>query len=368
MNEELHGFIYNQVRRDLRSWSFDPVEFRDSLQKMETLMLSENRHSKMLLYVNVNRHGTVTFSTAQFKNITYDQISLIPRLPGCRSTRLVSMMKLIHMTSILHRLPPVRFYVYTSDTYCYEHRELPLFVLAKPSNREGILFPDNSFHEEEGTWEHQLKLVHQHHCPLNQKIPVVFFKGLRSGKEARNNDPSVKQKWGTRCVFETYAENHKFLQVNIGGSHEPMHEWTKYKYLLNLPGAQPWSYRFKYLLAMRSVVIDIVVQQQYDRNPMDYNERWDNIFDAFFRPDHDYVQVIFRWIKGDSLHNEQEHARVLQKVHAIFAYFENNKAAYQKMVQSSTTRLKQISQEAVYHSMSVVINEYAQAIRSHRRQ
>ncbi|KAJ1468271.1 hypothetical protein T484DRAFT_1755276 [Baffinella frigidus] len=146
-----------------------------------------------------------------------------------------------------------------------------------------------------------------------------------------------------------------------------MHTWSKYKYLLNMPGGQPWSYRFKYLLAMKSLVIDIVVHQQYGSDPNNYNLRWDSFFDSFFRHNRDYIQIPFRWIEGDQAHNQSEHQRVIQRVEKIFAYYEKNEQAYTAMVQSCTRRLKHVSQLAVYHGISVLIKEYTEAIRAAAR-
>ncbi|KAJ1466151.1 hypothetical protein T484DRAFT_1756874 [Cryptophyta sp. CCMP2293] len=283
------------------------------------------------------------------------------------TSRFLPIMQLIQTTSTLYRLPSVRFYVYICDTYCYEFRDLPLFVIAKPSNREGILMPDDTF-TGEVSWEQSCASIHQNSCSPEKKIPIIYFKGARTGAryrmEKKYNKVIEDHKWGTRCIFEAYAIESKIMQVNIDGMHEPMHTWCKYKYLLNMPGHQPWSYRFKYLLTMQSLVIDIVVHQQYGSDTSDYNTRWNNFFDAFIRHNRDYVQVPLRWVEGDDAHNEREHIRVIQRVYKIFAYFEKNAQAYRDMVDSCTRRLTRISQAAVYHGMSVVINEYADAIRS----
>jgi hypothetical protein len=364
--QALSDFIYNQVCRDLKSWSFDSKTVPEMMNNMEKLMLGGSRHAKMMVSVTIDRNGVPTFDTCEFKNITFDQIQQV--MDQCsKSSRVVAMMKMIYITSRKYTLPPVKFYIYTNDSYCYEHRDLPLFVFAKPSNREGILLPDNSFITENASdwnhlsWKYQIQDIRQNSTPFKDKLPIVFFKGQRTGPLCRKNE-AVLRKWGTRCAFEKHALTNKFMQVEIGNSREPMHAWTQYKYLLNLPGAQPWSYRFKYLLATGSVVIDIVVQQQYGRDPTNYNERWDNVFDGFFRPGRDYVQIPFRWIKGDAAHNDKENTRVLQKLAEIFTFFEQNENSHHKMVQNCEDRLRQISETAVFHTLSIIINEYARAL------
>ena len=364
MDPELHAFVQNQVRRDLKSWCFSPKTLRGNMKKMHTLMLSHERLSRMLLCVTVMRNGTVTFSTSMGVNTTIEQLR---ETRTFSTNRFLPIMQLIQTTSTLYRLPPVRFYVYICDTYCYEYRDLPLFVFAKPSNREGILIPDDSF-TGDVSWEQSCAIIHQNSCSPEKKIPIIYFKGARTGAmyrvEEKYNKVIEDHKWGTRCIFETHAMESKIMQINIEGLHEPMHTWCKYKYLLNMPGGQPWSYRFKYLLTMQSLVIDIVVHQQYGSDTCDYNTRWNNFFDGFIRHNRDYVQVPLRWIEGDDTHNEREHTRVIQRVYKIFTYFEDNAQAYSDMVDSCTRRVARISQAAVYHGMSVVINEYADAIRS----
>ncbi|KAJ1464084.1 hypothetical protein T484DRAFT_1758362 [Baffinella frigidus] len=337
------------------------------MDKMHALMLSHENHCRMMMCVTILHSGIVTFSNILGQNITVEQMR--ERTSGTQpkimslSSRFPAIMQLILTTSRLYRLPPVRFYLYICDSYCYQFRDLPLFVMAKPSNREGILIPDDSFLGNQ-TWEKSVTLINQNSCET--KIPIIYFKGARTGRaekvSKRHGVVVLDQKWATRCIFETHALTSKVMEVLLSGPQEAMHTWSKYKYLLNMPGEQPWSYRYKYLLVMKSLVIDIVVHQQYGSDPKNYNLRWDNFFDAFFRHNREYIQVPFRWIENDPEHNQREHQRVIQRVENIFAYYEKNQEAYSAIVQSCTRRVKCVSQAAVYHGTSVVIKEYAEAI------
>jgi hypothetical protein len=367
MNSELLVFVKNQVSRDLKAWSLTPDTLRASMDKMHTLMLTNPKFSRQMLCVTVLCNGTVSFCTVLGTDVSSEYLHANATRNGYLGNRVLRMIELIRTTATLYVLQPVRFYMYVSDSYCFEFRDLPLFVIAKPSNKEGILIPDDSFIDEETSWEQQVSLIQQNRCSLERKIPIVYFKGARTGEQQkakiRNKETIIDQKWGTRTNFETYAATSNIMQIDLEGPRVPMYTWCKYKYLLNLPGCQPWSYRFKYLLNMQSVVIDIVVHQQYGHEPNTYNNRWDNFFDGFIRPHRDYVQVPFRWIEGDTEHNDREHVRVIQKVEKIFRYFENKPQAYRDMVASCNRRIHCIPQDAVYHGMSVVINAYAAAIK-----
>jgi len=41
--------------------------------------------------------------------------------------------------------PNTKLFLFVSDVYVYWDQELPLFVIAKPKNKKGILIPDNTF-------------------------------------------------------------------------------------------------------------------------------------------------------------------------------------------------------------------------------
>jgi hypothetical protein len=366
MDSELHAVIKNQVHRDLTQFSFAPKQLHANINKIHQLMKSNN-YSRKILCVSILRDGTPLFNVMG-ENITIDKMVYITSKPSSSlSLRFVHMMQLVQKTTELYRLEPVRFFIYISDSYCYQHRELPLFVMAKPSNRAGILIPDDSFN----SWGKTSSMIHQKRYPLELKTPKMYFKGARTGVlskvQIKHGTVITDVKWGTRCIFEKYSKTSSDMIVNLNGPQEAMHTWSKYKYLLNLPGEQPWSYRFKYLLLTGSLVIDIVLHQQYDSDTYNYNERWNNIFDVFFRHNREYVQIPFRWIEGDTKNNDLEHARVIARLEKIFTYFEKNQKEYTDMVERSQQRVKRISEDAVYHAMSVVIKEYTTAIQQSAR-
>lgn len=41
--------------------------------------------------------------------------------------------------------PNTKLFLFVSDVYVYWDQELPLFLIAKPKNKKGILIPDNTF-------------------------------------------------------------------------------------------------------------------------------------------------------------------------------------------------------------------------------
>jgi hypothetical protein len=370
MDSGLHALILKQVRRDLKAFDFAPDVLARNMQKMRQLMVQEEKTCRRLMCVTICKNGTVTFDNIFHDNITIHQLN--NKTPEQKkwllSSRFQHLMKMIQTTASLYRLPAVKFYMFACDTYFHKFKDLPVFVIAKPSNREGILMPDNTF-SQKVPWVETLSEIQRNQTPVHMKDPIVYFKGGRTGKEVINVSYGYaihQRKWGSRCIFEKYSDTSKIIEVNINGPQEHMYSWSKYKYLLNLPGGQPWSYRFKYLLATGSLVIDVVLQQQYGNDPSNYNQRWDCFFDCIVRHNIDYIQVPLRWIEGDNIHNDLEHARVLTRIENIYRYYEKNEEAYVSMVNSCTRQVNRITEASIFHGLSVVIKEYAAAIEAAR--
>jgi hypothetical protein len=117
-----------------------------------------------------------------------------------------------------------------------------------------------------------------------------------------------------------------------------MYYFCKYKYLLNLPGNQPWSYRMTKILLMNSLIFDVTIMQTYiiEENNKTYeekNEKWVQIYSDYFIPNEDYIEVIYDWT--ESVTSDLEVIKIYDKINELYKYYENNKDEYIKIAKSA---------------------------------
>lgn len=340
-------------------------------------MMTHEKHRESLLGVTIANDGTVSYThhrgspsvtKAEMVDLSkYRDLSSF----GCDaffSVRNLAVVELIEITASRYKLPPTQFFVYVSDSYCYQCPDLPIFVFAKPLNRNGILFPDNTF-KCSASWDTFKSNANaaKQDKRSQAKTPVLFFRGAKTGPafsvRVKNGQMIEDHKWNTRQYLQAVYEHDNRAQISTGRKKQNMLDWIQYKYLLNLPGGQPWSYRFKYLLAMGSIVIDVVVHQQYGSDSQMYNERWNNFFDGFMKANIHFVEMPIRWIEGNQSFNDREHDLLAARLIKVFDYYEGHPQEYAEMQSNAEQRIEAVTESCVYEGMSIVINEYANAVR-----
>lgn len=170
---------------------------------------------------------------------------------------------------------------YVSDTYFYQNNDIPFFVEAKPRNKKGILYPDQNYYfininNNNISYDKFKKLLKNKKCnDINTKKNIIYFSGANTGSDKHNIRMKLKN-----IIDE---KNDKKYNIYIASQYVPMYDFCKYKYLLNLPGHQPWSYRMTKILLMNSLIFDITVKQTYiiDKNKESKNEKWVQIYNDF---------------------------------------------------------------------------------------
>lgn len=248
------------------------------------------------------------------------------------------------------------FYIYIMDSYLYEKDDqaLPFFCICKPSNRNGILVPDNTFscHQQNGKcldWDETKKFVHEKcETKSDNKKNKIFFRGANTGEDKHN----------LRKLFEMESKKNNIYDITIGSHQIPLYFFCKYKYLLNLPGNQPWSYRFKYLFLMYSIVINIDLRQHYP-DSSDTNGRWVNFFDFLFEEDIDYINLVFNWYEDNKIENDKEFDKLLNQINDVYEYFESHPDQAKIMITNATNKGYAITQNIVYEAIYLTINSYA---------
>ncbi len=237
---------------------------------------------------------------------------------------------------------------YICDTHFYHDNNIPFLVESKPRNKKGILFPDSNnlsmkLENHMINYDEFLKIVDEKKCENeNKKKPLIFFSGANTGSDKHN----------VRMKLKGISEKDKNYKIFVDDTYFPLYHFCEYRYLLNLPGHQPWSYRLTKILAMGSLVVDINVLQQYSEIK-EYNEQWIQCYLDFFKKDEDYVQIDYPWIENRT--SDDYVYKLYYQINQVFEYYENHQDEYQKIVKSAERKSKMMSMKIFEETLLYII-------------
>jgi hypothetical protein len=249
--------------------------------------------------------------------------------------------------------PDVLFYLYVSDTYAYQYQDLPLFIMAKPLNKTGILMPDNTFfcHDINQRCYDWTSVKDECKKTEHDKENVLFFAGANTDAGRQNIRSGLYK-------LEVDGTTKMPLKILLKQPKISLCEFKKFKYLLNLPGNQPWSYRFKYLFLMKSLVINVNVLQLYDEKN-GWNHQWVNFFDVIFEKDVDYINIDYYWKENDEVFNQKSFNDLITKLESTYEQYDKNDDAYKMMAQSGYDKVNMITDDLINESIYILFNEYS---------
>jgi hypothetical protein len=336
MNEELLNPINERIEEQMKPFKFT----RKILDEMENVFLKNDKYNRATVKIVIkdNKIEYIRDTSATDTKVT----NMIEMFKKMYDYVIKNKKKLLDCT----------IYVFTLDVYTYEYQHLPFFVRSRPSNRTGILIPDESFvmNDIKGVnvdWD-QTKDIIKSNCNLEKydKINKLYFRGSNAGGDKHN----------IRKLLEKERKYNTFYDITIGQYYVPFYEGCKYKYLLNLPGQQPWSTRFKYLLLMKSLVIHVGLIQNYE---FSQNTSWHTFYSILYKKDVDYISIKYDWYENDDDKNKKSLNKLVNEIRETYVYYEDNPDAYDKMVESAYKKVNMMSLDVVYESLFMVINEYA---------
>lgn len=335
-NEIIEKYIINTCKKRIKKY-LDQFQYNDNiLEEMKNLINTNYKYKITILMINIKN------KKVKYYNLKGD-------------TRKPIFLKLITDTinyaiNKNYYIPDTTFFFHIHDSYAYEYEHLPFFIMSKPENKKGILVPDNSFQNQllnkiKYNWDDIKYIVTDNLIEETKKQNFIYFRGNNTGNTKHN----LRYK-----LYEEQHNNNIPLQIELNEKHLPLYHFSNYKYLLNLPGHQPWSYRFKYLFLMKSLVINICVKQNYP-NSIESNGCWINFFDEIF--DKDYVNLIYNWYEGEE--NIEEYKKLLINMKKIYNYYEQNNDKYIELVARGFHKISKITMELIYELYYTLIVEYS---------
>jgi hypothetical protein len=256
-------------------------------------------------------------------------------------------------------IPTTTIHIWVSDSHPYYvdkiYERFPIMTYCNPSNMSYIMFPEITFSclSLANAWKGECRdfnalkeIIIAHHT--DKKINKVFFKGTATTK--------TQGRLREDLAVISAADKTKFLSVALDGdgdSYEPLYNWCKYKWLLNLPGHYPWSNRFKFLFLMKSVVVNVdvsTVGRGYTDGP------YMTIANLFVTPDVDYINIESAFdnkirpganpsaadIAAQFAENSRVHQEIVRRTSAMTA------AQYKKMSESGFKKMSAITNDVIY--------------------
>ena len=324
--------LIEQMKNNINSFNYSP----EILNKIENIMNTNEKYKQKILKVVIYKN-----------NITYHNV-----FGDARKKHIINILNNMkkYIIESGKQLPNLVAYLYISDNFSQEYQDLPFFVLAKPQNRNGILFPDNTFfchrlEKKRENWDIIKKKVTDK-CnieAIKDKINKIYFKGANTGEDKHN------------LRFMLSQEKNLPLSIKLSEKYTPMYSFCKYKYLLNLPGHQTWSYRFKYLFLMNSFIINVAVIQHY--NEFEKNDKWLNFFDVILEPDTDYIEIEYNWYENKD--NSNEYKKLINKLDDIYKYYNSNPEEFQSIITNGFNKINNITNNLILEMLYDLLTRYS---------
>jgi len=335
MEEQLLKDIKNNIEEYLSPFTFN----KKILDEMEDVYLKNEKYNLAILKVIVK---DMQFEFVRSSN-TSNRINLM-----------IELFKKLHEYIIKNKkkISNCVMYVYIANVYTYEYQNLPFFVLSRPKNRTGIIIPDDSFsgYDVKGNfldWN-EMKDVIKSHCSMERydKINKLYYRGPNAGADKHN----------LRKLLEKERKLNTFYDITVGSYTVPIYESCKYRYLINLPGDQPWSARYKYYMLMKSLMINVEVIQHYEFSE---NEPWITFFGQLYKEKKEFVNLTYEWYQNDAEKNKKNLTKLVNEIRETYTYYEDNPELYDEIVKNAYNKTNTITLDLVYESMLLLINEYA---------
>lgn len=261
-------------------------------------------------------------------------------------------------------VPNVSMYIWISDRFPWyiENINFPIFVYARPTNINLPLFPETTFYCMwiDGKYSNncldfdKIKNIMNDKCEKStNKINKIYFKGADTTKTTVGN---LRKK-----IYDYSKLQNKIpleIHLDANKNFEPLYNYCKYKYLINLPGHYPWSNRLKYLYLTNSYVINVNVRL-YNIYPKYEDPEYITLID-YYMDKNNYINVYYNYYKtnhnapkeykekAEKLNND-EFPKFITNLKTIYDRIEKCPDRYEIKKQESYKKIQTLNMKRVYH-------------------
>lgn len=240
-----------------------------------------------------------------------------------------------------YTIPNTTVYLLLTDTpnniFDYKKNfKYPLLSYSRQKNSFRFLIPDKSFtntniNDKKCNWDEAKRIIYNY-CDNKKPINKIYFKGKDTSKVRKN--------------LENKSNENKNIIINLDkNKFIPLYKFCNYKYLLDLPGIGPWSYRFKEILFMpNSLTIKI--------NLLKYKFETFNFYHKIIKPNIDYLVID---IDNEKIRDKKYIDKLYVKLKKIIDENKN----YEKIMKHSTKNMNKLTMKTIYIYMIKLLNEYS---------
>ena len=339
-NSDQLDSVYAQINKDIGDFFFEP----NTNIKLELAMKTTFKLNHHIIQIEIkNNQATIL------------------HYPKAYERRGEGLFKIVQMALKYGSIKDCILYLHVADEYIYQYPELPFFIIAKPRDKTGILIVDNTFADIEPevktatdkaemvNWEDTIVSIKKK-CNKIKKQNKLFFIGQNIGLKKTN--------FNMREYFSKFNTNNNNIPYDVlinGYMH--MSEFCKYKYLLNFPGMSPWSFRFKFLFLMNSLIINIALLRKYGDK---YDDKWINIFDSLFVPNKDYIEI--EYLYDEKIDQQDNLTKLEHQLEDIYKELEKNTKKYHAIVENGYKKGQLITTENIAKVAHYIISSYSNNI------
>lgn len=334
-NKEIYEFIKKQSDEQINQYDMKIETTQNIFEK-----LKDKEYLKKMLYYVIVKDGKIFTLFEDVKDSDNRKKIIIKFL-------IPLLKKITKNNNNINLFIP--FYI--SDTHFYHDNNIPFLVESKPRNKKGIVFPDSNnlamkLEDKTIDYDEFMKIINEKKCQNeSKKKSLIFFSGANTGADKHN----------VRMTLKNITQKDKNYEIFIDETYFPLYHFCEYKYLLNLPGHQPWSYRLTKILPMGSLVIDVNVLQEYS-NIKEYNEQWIQCYVDFFKRDEDYIQIDYPWIENRT--SDDYVYKLYYQINQVYKYFEGNQEEYRKIVKNAERKSNMMSMKVFEDTMMYIILKF----------
>jgi hypothetical protein len=323
--------IYLELRKSFKPW--ENIDRKSLIKELEKYYSTDNAFQyKKIIKIEI-KNNKLYCDNSHLEGV-YNNLFFL------RSENILKLFRLA-LNKINKNNNKLRNFVcyFTINDYTIS-KKLPIFAFAKPINSVGILIPDWTFITLDNNvitsnWDDTKNAINN--SKIKEKDNVIFFQGANTSKIIR----SVREyKSDIRENIKLLSVNNDKFIVKIDEPPTPVTDWVKYKYLLDLPGAYPWSVRLKELLLMKSMVIKV-----------DIDKPWVNFYSPLLKPNVDYIQIKYN--------NEDEPKKlandVYRKILQNYKYMEQHPNKMKNVINSGYKNMNKLTMNGIIDYMVLVL-------------
>ena len=269
----------------------------------------------------------------------------------CFISRINLVVKMLEQVIKWYGLPDTKFILNISDGYDWKSSpNLPIFNWSVPDGfKNRFIFPNyDMIHTpmNKNDFDRTRKHINAEQNKIYHVENSLYFTGSSTSR------PRSK----IREFIEKETDPFNITLIHGGvKNHHPLQEIVHYKFLLDLPGAKPWSIRLKYLLLTNRLVIRVSFYNSKERE----NGYWKQFTDIFFKEGQDYIHLKYD-VNYDKQISKKLYKRIKEDLLKIYKKYNKNLKLYTKITSQCQEHAKHISTDSCFYYIHCILKKYTE--------